>query len=233
MRDKAAVLSVLLLLALLLGVRLHLPIALDFVAGSSMYPTASNGYMVLLVSARLSPPKVGDVVLYSGRHMLVLHRVVEVEGDTLLVKGDNNPHPDPPVPREKVLYKAVLFIPPTVWSALMALLIYALILLTHRSRLLFTSLLLVGLVMGASFALLARSEASYRVKPVHLTTPVYVDTPDADYVVLSIDVECVSGCVNLDGHTIMLTRDKAVMRVPGNMNVYVVVENWSEPHYSR
>ncbi len=45
----------------------------------------------------------GDVVIYRHREQLIAHRLVSIEGERLILKGDNVYHFDPPLPREKII----------------------------------------------------------------------------------------------------------------------------------
>ena len=65
------------------GERVKIPLV-----GTSMQPTLVEGDLLFLESPK-SSPKVGDVVLfrYRGRHLL--HRIVAIEGDRYITRGDN------------------------------------------------------------------------------------------------------------------------------------------------
>ena len=90
----------------------HAPLRLVVVAGDSMRPALEDGDRLLVV--RL-PIRVGDVVAL--RHptttdLVVVKRVVAIEGDTVTVLGDNAEHSSDsrsfgPVPRRAVLGRAV------------------------------------------------------------------------------------------------------------------------------
>ncbi len=63
----------------------------------------------LLVVVRPDDIKVGDIVVYrrTARDITIVHRIVKVEGDTYIIKGDNNPSADSPVRKEMILGKVV------------------------------------------------------------------------------------------------------------------------------
>lgn len=75
-----------------------------FVTGSSMQPLLCRGDQVTLQPYGADLPRVGDVVAYQasgGR--VVIHRVVRVEPNQLITRGDNCPQEDPPVLLEQLL----------------------------------------------------------------------------------------------------------------------------------
>jgi hypothetical protein len=74
---------------------------------NSMDPTLDAEATVLVVSPR-SPDEihVGDIIVYQVENNLIIHRVIETGYDDAwwsIVKGDNNPVPDP----EKVRFEQV------------------------------------------------------------------------------------------------------------------------------
>lgn len=76
--------------------------------GGSMRPFIRSEDTVVLVPLGEARLRLGDVVLLdAGRRGLMLHRVVRVEGDRYLIKGDGNPVPDGWFGREAVLARAV------------------------------------------------------------------------------------------------------------------------------
>jgi hypothetical protein len=75
------------------------------IRGSSMSPTLRPGATV-----RLEPctsMRVGDVVTYELGKLMFTHRVVKLQGDTVVCRGDNHLRNDPPVPVSDVLGRAV------------------------------------------------------------------------------------------------------------------------------
>ena len=76
------------------------------VRGDSMVPSFNDGEQVRIVPAGPDGLQPGDVVAYvDAGHQIITHRVVRVGGDTLITRGDNRDHDDPPVPFERVLGK--------------------------------------------------------------------------------------------------------------------------------
>ena len=79
------------------------------VRGDSMAPTLQDGDQVRVVPSNPSKLQPGELVMYvDAGSQIIIHRVVRVEGTTLIAKGDNRRHDDPPVPVERVLGKAEL-----------------------------------------------------------------------------------------------------------------------------
>ena len=79
------------------------------VRGDSMAPMLKDGDQVRIVLSNPSKLQPGELVAYvDAGSQIIIHRVVRVEGTTLITKGDNRHHDDPPVPVERVLGKAEL-----------------------------------------------------------------------------------------------------------------------------
>lgn len=72
--------------------------------GTSMLPTIHTGELV--VTRAQSSYHVGEIVAYHNRslHSVLLHRIVGIDGNRFVMKGDNNPSPDlyEPVPADIV-----------------------------------------------------------------------------------------------------------------------------------
>jgi signal peptidase I len=84
------------------------------VTGISMTPAIVSGDLALVQPVNISTVKVGDVIVYRDGGIDVIHRVVSIgdEGGTvvLVVKGDNNPAPDPVHPTSDLLVGKVVFV---------------------------------------------------------------------------------------------------------------------------
>jgi len=81
-----------------------------------MVPTLQPGDIVFLGTF---PYDIGDVIMWCNNQLnCVLHRLVEIEGDAVITKGDANPLPDPPVSREMVRYKLLFSLPSYIWIPL-------------------------------------------------------------------------------------------------------------------
>lgn len=57
--------------------------------------------------------KPGDILIYNkfGSAFTIVHRLVEIQKDAYIVKGDNNQIPDPPVAKQYVVGKVVFAVP--------------------------------------------------------------------------------------------------------------------------
>ncbi len=99
------------------------PVALIVVAGRSMEPTMRFGDVALAVRGGFKP---GDIVVWcTGPFSCVVHRLLEIRGETAITKGDANPVPDPPVPLRLVEYRVVAVIPrELVWTPIAVYLAY-------------------------------------------------------------------------------------------------------------
>ena len=79
------------------------------VLSGSMEPTFSKG--TLLFIRKKDQVDVGDIVVYqSGKH-LVVHRIIEIQGDTVTTQGDANNAADPPFDRSEIRGVVVWWIP--------------------------------------------------------------------------------------------------------------------------
>ncbi|MEM1623538.1 MAG: signal peptidase I [Sulfolobales archaeon] len=111
MRNKAALaleIAVGTVLLMLIALTLLDYISLAVVEGTSMEPTLQSGDLVIVIK-RVSAENinVGDIIVYRRGGTLVIHRVLRIENDTLITKGDNNWLPDPPVRFQSVIGKVL------------------------------------------------------------------------------------------------------------------------------
>ena len=76
--------------------------------GSSRLPFIHDGETVELMPPRSSLIR-GDIVLaQSAEDKYVLHRVIQIEGDAVYLRGDAQKHREGPLPRQAVLGRAVV-----------------------------------------------------------------------------------------------------------------------------
>jgi len=100
------------------------PVAFFIISGSSMLPVYRVGDVVLGVATYFANYSVGDVVVwYATITHGVVHRVIAITDTYIVTKGDNNPLPDPSIPRNWVKYKVVFWIPREVWITTVCLLL--------------------------------------------------------------------------------------------------------------
>lgn len=79
------------------------------VLSGSMEPTIAIDDLILVTEAE-SYEK-GDIVVYQSGSMLVVHRIIEVQPDTVITQGDANNAPDEPVRTEMIKGKVIHVIP--------------------------------------------------------------------------------------------------------------------------
>ncbi|MCH5183117.1 MAG: signal peptidase I [Oscillospiraceae bacterium] len=117
--------ALILLISLLVGFRLYswnaraiggnlMPMpfgwGVSVVLSGSMEPALSVDDLVLLHSVETY--EVGDIVVYQeGTSSLVIHRIVSIDGETVVTMGDNNDAPDDPINMKAIKGKAVASIP--------------------------------------------------------------------------------------------------------------------------
>lgn len=77
------------------------------VAGRSMLPLLHPGDVLLVRPGRRVAVEVGAVVTLLDRGSPVTHRVVTVDGELVLTKGDHAPNFDPPAPLGAVFGRVV------------------------------------------------------------------------------------------------------------------------------
>ena len=95
----------------LLGNQLPMPFGYGIanVMSGSMEPTFSKG--ALLLVKETSEIHTGDIVVYQSGSMLVSHRVTELDGDTVITKGDANNTEDEPFDRSLIKGKVIGWVP--------------------------------------------------------------------------------------------------------------------------
>lgn len=95
----------------LLGDQLPMPLGFGaaIVLSGSMEPTFSEGD--LIIATRSDTVAADDIVVYQERDHLVVHRVMEVDGDQLITKGDANNAPDEPINMSAVKGTVQFWIP--------------------------------------------------------------------------------------------------------------------------
>jgi len=90
------------------------------VQGQSMLPTILPGS--LLVAKAAPEYNIGDIVAYEqrdgGASKIVVHRIIDVDNNGFIIKGDNNPKKDAGYPTEDEILGTVLFSTPYVGDIL-------------------------------------------------------------------------------------------------------------------
>lgn len=93
------------------------PMPIVTVVGDSMLPNLHNGDLAFAYNT--DDLNIGDIVTYqkAGEKFTIVHRIddIEYDGDLItgyIIKGDNNPGPDPlVVKREQILGKVAFAVP--------------------------------------------------------------------------------------------------------------------------
>lgn len=76
------------------------------VSGSSMWPTLKKGDLVVLKGVGdVEDLEVGDIISFQHEKGLAIHRIVSIDGETIVTKGDGNPRPDQPIHIDQVVGK--------------------------------------------------------------------------------------------------------------------------------
>ncbi len=116
--------SVLVLLAILVGVSIYtmnasmlggnsLPMPLGFgmtvVLSGSMEPELSVDDLLIVKPA--DAYEVGDVVVFQTQRTAVVHRIVSINGDEIITRGDANTSDDDPITQANIKGKVVCAIP--------------------------------------------------------------------------------------------------------------------------
>lgn len=87
------------------------PLALLRVCGGSMERMLHDGDVIVTTAADYSTLKTGDVVVFSRDGGLIIHEIIEIQGDTLITQGRANAVPDAPVARQEYRAKMLLRLP--------------------------------------------------------------------------------------------------------------------------
>lgn len=95
----------------LLGNALPMPFGygLANVLSGSMEPTFSKGALLLVQDTR--EIEEGDIVVYQAGQELIVHRVIALDGDTVVTQGDANAVADEPFDRAQIKGKVLGWIP--------------------------------------------------------------------------------------------------------------------------
>ena len=75
----------------------------------SMEPTLSANDLVIV--RERDSYELGDIVVYQDGKSLVIHRIIEIDGETVTTKGDDNDSEDLPIPLTAIKGEAVGHIP--------------------------------------------------------------------------------------------------------------------------
>ena len=103
-------------IAILVGLVYGIPKGLAFVlktehpmatiTSGSMWPSLKKGDFVLIKGINSKEEiKVGDIVVYKNPKGFTIHRIIQMDEDTFVTKGDANNTNDPPIKYEEIIGK--------------------------------------------------------------------------------------------------------------------------------
>ena len=80
------------------------------ITSGSMWPALKKGDMVLIKGIASSEEiKEGDIVVYKNPKGFTIHRVIEINENTVVTKGDANNVEDSPIKYEEIIGKTLTF----------------------------------------------------------------------------------------------------------------------------
>lgn len=94
---------------------LHTNYPMASITSGSMWPALKQGDMVFIQGIKSKDEiKIGDIIVYKNESLnagpsFTIHRVVKINEDTIVTKGDANDVQDDPVGWQEVIGKAVFF----------------------------------------------------------------------------------------------------------------------------
>ena len=77
------------------------------ITSGSMWPALKKGDMVLIKHVDKSELEIGDVIVYQNERGFTIHRIVELNEDTLKTKGDANNVSDQPIKYDEIVGRAL------------------------------------------------------------------------------------------------------------------------------
>lgn len=77
----------------------------------SMKPTINPGDMILVKKTDIDKLEKGDIITFNKDNIVATHRIEEIDGDSIITKGDNNNLEDTPINKSDVIGKFMFSIP--------------------------------------------------------------------------------------------------------------------------
>ncbi len=74
----------------------------------SMSPTMKKGDIIIIKIGDEIKEK--DIITYKKENVLITHRIVRIDGDIIIAKGDNNNIEDEPIKKDEVIGKGIFII---------------------------------------------------------------------------------------------------------------------------
>lgn len=95
----------------LVGNKMPMPlgVGMSVVLSGSMEPTLSVNDLVIIKES--DSYEQGDIVIYQSGGILVIHRIIETDGDTVITKGDANNISDEPIEKSAIKGKLIASVP--------------------------------------------------------------------------------------------------------------------------
>ena len=84
-------------------------IGMATVLSDSMEPKMSKGDLIIVKEVK--SVKVDDIVVYDTGYELIVHRIIEIDGEKIVTQGDANPSPDDAITKKDIKGKVVCTIP--------------------------------------------------------------------------------------------------------------------------
>ena len=81
------------------------------VISGSMEPEITIGSVVYVREAAFEDLNVGDIIAFENEGVVITHRILLIDGNTITVKGDKNNTIDKPIDRSQVIGKVIKIIP--------------------------------------------------------------------------------------------------------------------------
>lgn len=89
---------------------LDTPYPMAAITSGSMWPALKTGDLVLIKGVKnKSDIKIGDVVIYRNQKGFTIHRVIKMNDETAITKGDANNISDAPVKYSEIIGKSINF----------------------------------------------------------------------------------------------------------------------------
>ena len=71
--------------------------------GFSMWPLLHQNKDLLVIRKPDRELRKNDIVLFKARTKYLLHRIVKIDGETIITDGDHNAFKDHPIPKDRVI----------------------------------------------------------------------------------------------------------------------------------
>lgn len=89
---------------------LDTPYPMASITSGSMWPALQTGDLVFIQGLKNKHDiRIGDIIVYRNQIGFTIHRVIKINNETVITKGDANNISDAPVPYDEVVGKAVTY----------------------------------------------------------------------------------------------------------------------------